>query len=175
MNGGRMTFRQGQALARFIHELRGDWDVPGIESALGQVHDKAPADVIACAAVRAATVPSNRTPAVIAFDGPHWRTTPDAPRPHFDGPTAAERCSVCSQRRDRCESQWSHDHQFVSAATVAGRKADAEQAKAITDALRAEVQPLRDPAPPIDLAERRTSKSDAARAAIAQPEGDQPA
>lgn len=170
MTGGRMTFRQGQALARFIHELRGDWDVPGIEAALGQVHDKAPADVIACAAIRAATVASNRTPAVIAMDGPHWRTAPDAPRPHFDAPGAADRCSVCSQRQDRCESLWSHDHRFVSAATVAGRKADAGQAKAITDALRAEVQPLREPAAPIDLAERRTTKSAAARAAIQHPE-----
>lgn len=141
MTENKITHRQAQALARFIHELRPDWDAPGITNAIGDARTVGPASLVACAAIRAAVTLANRTPAVIALEGPHWRPT-ETFAPRFTGPTSAERCSVCSEREDRCRSRWASDHAFESAAHAARRKADAQQAKAITDALRAEIQPL---------------------------------
>jgi hypothetical protein len=68
-----MSHQQATTLAAFVHTLRPDWDVPGIVAALGQVRDRAVAGEVAVAAIRAATDHGNRTPAVIAMDGKHWR------------------------------------------------------------------------------------------------------
>lgn len=67
-----MTKAQAQALAVFIHSIRSDWDPRGIVSALGLARGRGGVDALAVAAVRAAMVPSNRTPAVIGQSGPHW-------------------------------------------------------------------------------------------------------
>jgi hypothetical protein len=81
------------AIANLIHQLRPEWDTTGIMSALVTARLRVgvtPAD-LAIAAVKAASNPSNRTPAIIPLDGDHWRehnrplTTPQPPG----------KCQVC--------------------------------------------------------------------------------
>lgn len=117
MTTNPMTHRQATTLAAFIHELRGDWDTHGVLDAIGKARDLAPGPDLACAAIRAASLASNRTPAVIGMDGPHWRGTTAAPR--FETPAKADTCSVCYQRRDVCRSRWAGDHEFVPLTQVA--------------------------------------------------------
>ncbi|WP_102157688.1 hypothetical protein [Zhihengliuella halotolerans] len=70
-----LTKIQAEKLAEFIHLLRDGWDVPGIVHALGTARVKGAAGAVAQAAIRAAIDPTNRTPAVIAMDGKHWRAS----------------------------------------------------------------------------------------------------
>lgn len=65
-------------LAALIHRLRQaarypTWDVPGISRFVMAAADRGDVFEIAAAAIRCASVATNRTPAVIAHDGPHWR------------------------------------------------------------------------------------------------------
>lgn len=76
MNDRQLTKRRAETLAAWLHELRDDWDTPGILTALGNAKnrpDRPDAYQIHTAAGRCAADPSNRTPAVIALDGRHWR------------------------------------------------------------------------------------------------------
>ena len=114
MTINEMTHRQAKPLVAFIHELRGDWDVPGIEYALGKARTLAPAAAVAVAAIKAAGNAHNRTPAVIAMEGAHWRDSEAKPR--FVTPDPSERCSICSERQGRCETVWADDHAFLSVA-----------------------------------------------------------
>lgn len=107
-----LSLAQAKEIARSVHAIRRDWDRPGIEDALGRARFLGDAATVAVAAHRAAAEASNRTPAVIALDGPHWRDAEKAP--HFAPPTAAERCSTCSEREDVCRARWADDHDFVS-------------------------------------------------------------
>lgn len=68
--------RQDQHLAWLIHEIRGDWDIPGIRAALHDLHDRPLAPVIQAAAIAAHTRPDQRSPWIIAQPGPHWRDMP---------------------------------------------------------------------------------------------------
>ena len=61
-------------LASLVHELRPDWDEPGVRSVLSKVADRPLIDV-ASAAVAACRRIDQRTPSVIAASGSHW---PDA-------------------------------------------------------------------------------------------------
>jgi hypothetical protein len=107
-----LTLAQAKEIARSVHAIRRDWDRPGIEDALARARFLGDPASVAIAAHRAAAVAGNRTPAVIALDGPHWR---DAEKPpHFAAPTPAERCSTCSEREDVCRARWSGDHDFAS-------------------------------------------------------------
>lgn len=75
-------------LANLVHAIRHDWDEPGIRSAILKVADR-PLLEVAVAALAATGRVDQRTPAVIAFDGEHWRaldrltgdTQPEARRP----------------------------------------------------------------------------------------------
>ena len=58
-------------LASLVHELRPDWQEPGIRSALTRVADRPLIDV-AAAAIAASRRTDQRTPAIIAADGTHW-------------------------------------------------------------------------------------------------------
>lgn len=122
-----MTKDEAVALARFIELLRrrlpGDpWHKPGIENALAQARDRAPAPDLALAAIKAAMLGSNRTPAIIGMDGPHWQAASRPPK--TDRPTSSERCSICSHRESRCRQLWTGDHEFESAAAASRRKAE---------------------------------------------------
>lgn len=118
-----LTLAQAKEVAKSVHAIRRDWNKPGIEDALGRARLLADAASVAIAAHRAAADPSNRTPAVIALDGAHWRDA--AKPPHFPAPDAHERCSTCSQTEDRCQATWAKDHPFApDLRPVAGTAAD---------------------------------------------------
>lgn len=92
MMTGTITDDQARALAQFVATLRPRelrWDVPGVRAALSQARHRGSIDELAVAAIRAAMVLENRTPAVIALDGPHW---------HTQGTSTA----VVSARAERC-------------------------------------------------------------------------
>jgi hypothetical protein len=111
LQAAHLSLAQAKEIARSVHAIRRDWDRPGIEDALGRARFLADAASVAIAAHRAAADPANRTPAVIALDGPHWR---DAVKPpHFAPPTPAQRCGTCSEREDVCRSRWADDHDFA--------------------------------------------------------------
>lgn len=69
----KINEHQADKLAAFIASFRADWDPPGIKAALARARDRGDVATVAIAAIRAASEPSNRTPAVITHDGPHWR------------------------------------------------------------------------------------------------------
>jgi hypothetical protein len=66
--------RLADPLAVILAVLRSDWQIPGIMAALAdpRLRDKNPAEVVR-AAVKLASNPRVRTPAVLAMDGEHWR------------------------------------------------------------------------------------------------------
>ncbi|MGO4297378.1 hypothetical protein [Glutamicibacter sp. MCAF14] len=68
----QITELQSRQLAAFIHSIRPDWEVAGVHKALGYARGRGGVDALAVAAVRAAMVPGNRTPAVIGQSGAHW-------------------------------------------------------------------------------------------------------
>lgn len=74
MMTGSITDDQARALCHLVTLLRPGWDIAGIRSALHKARTNASAHDLCVAAIRAAQNPSNRTPAVIAMGGPHWRT-----------------------------------------------------------------------------------------------------
>ena len=79
-----------QRLASLVHELRPDWDEPGIRSALSRVADRPLIDVTA-AAVAACRRIDQRSPGIIALDGPHWPTAQQAQRTYTE-PGIVTRC-----------------------------------------------------------------------------------
>lgn len=95
-----MTKGQADATATLVATLRPDWDHAGVMAALAIAKARGPAHEVATAAIRAAAVPSNRTPAVIALEGPHWNR-PTAPSAAGTvGPWDQRACARCS---------WFHD------------------------------------------------------------------
>lgn len=90
-----MNPRQIEAIARLVATLRSDWDVRGIEAALGKVDANKTATETALAAIKAAADPANRTPRVIAFAGTHWgdpRGRSKAPE-HWQPPRPCPSCN----------------------------------------------------------------------------------
>lgn len=76
-------------IANLIHTLRPDWDQRGIETQLRKVCDR-PLGTVALAAISAALERiDQRTPTVIAADGPHWRIGTAKPT---EQPPSAQRC-----------------------------------------------------------------------------------
>lgn len=67
-----MTKQQAEIITELVRTVRGDWDAQGVMAALANCRHRDVAE-IARAAVRAAAMPTNRTPAVIAMDGDHWQ------------------------------------------------------------------------------------------------------
>ena len=81
------------ALAYLVANIRADtggtpWDRPGIEAILAKLDDRPLAAVAIAAINAAATRPDQRTPAIIAGNGAHWRESPrDQPTPTPDAYT----------------------------------------------------------------------------------------
>ncbi|MDA8439383.1 MAG: hypothetical protein M0Z51_11075 [Propionibacterium sp.] len=63
---------QAQALAALVHALRPEWEPAGIMTALATARDRGDVFEVAQAAIYAASVKANRTPAVIPLAGEHW-------------------------------------------------------------------------------------------------------
>lgn len=99
-----ITKQTAQHLAEVIHEIRGDWDQHGIVAAIAPVRNLSLADVVV-AAVLAATTPSNRSPAIIAMAGEHWRDLRSAGTWNAERhPSAAGTNALCRH----CCRPWAH-------------------------------------------------------------------
>ncbi len=93
MTVNQITHDQATKLAAFINALRPDWDKPGVIDALGRARGKGSATAVAIAAIKAASSPTNRTPAVLHLDGEHWRTRPETN--HQNTATPPKRSDWC--------------------------------------------------------------------------------
>ena len=78
-----------QRVANLVHAIRPDWDENGVASSLRKVADRPLAQVVLAAVTAATTRPDQRTPAVIAQDGSHWRVGATG---STDQPPRAQRC-----------------------------------------------------------------------------------
>ena len=119
-----------QRLASLVHELRPDWDEPGIRSALSRVADRPLIDVTA-AAVAACRRIDQRSPGIIALDGPHWPTAQQAQRtytepgivtycPHGE---PGMRCTECYPRRPHSGTGPTPEQRAVMRAAIEAGKA----------------------------------------------------
>lgn len=68
-----MTKIQAEKIAAAVNTIRPDWDITGITAALGKARNEGEAWQVAIAAIAAAANTNNRTPAVLALPGEHWR------------------------------------------------------------------------------------------------------
>lgn len=143
-----MTRDEAEHLARYLSAIRkrlpgDDWDRHGIEGELAKARGRATSPDLACAAIRAAEIPTNRTPAVIGMDGPHWRESTAPPRPAKLAP--GDRCTACSNAENH-RLHTSGDHAFCRP----GSAPDFDVA-AITQSIKADLAaargPLTKPAP----------------------------
>lgn len=95
---------QARALALVINGIRPDWDAAGIYTAIGRAKDMGDIAEVALAAIKAAQLETNRTPAVIAMQGPHWSS------PSATVKLTAESCPIHDVRPAHnchcCRSEW---------------------------------------------------------------------
>lgn len=118
MTNFAMTLEEATDLIRLVYKLRRrlghqhTWDKPGIESALTRARDMADSPDLACALIKAAKNPANRTPAIILLDGEHWRTADASSRPKTPPVPVTHRCSVCDEVESECIRLWSGDHRY---------------------------------------------------------------
>lgn len=112
-----LTPKACRELAAFVHTIRlrtggNEWHTPGIEDVLLRNRDMADEFDMAIAAIRAAAAPVNRTPAIIAHEGPHWRGLGEAQRVRFE-PTPKELlCAVCGKTATDCGVNPLADHRY---------------------------------------------------------------
>lgn len=134
-----VTPDQARAIAYLAVACRPDrastWDAAGVVAMIRRVADRDLA-AVTLAVIRAAADPNANTPGVIPTDGPHWSERLATPKWTPEVLAGTERCSVCSQREDRCRSRWASDHDFLPAAHAARRGLPASAAKSVVDELR---------------------------------------
>lgn len=101
----KITPDQARQLAALVADFRRSsgieprWDEQGVYASIGKAQDRGTPLDIAAAAIAAAKETTNRTPAVIAMDGPHWASR--ARQGATAVPTAAqERCPVEGHERE---------------------------------------------------------------------------
>ena len=136
MTSWNATPGECRALAKVVQLIRNrsggaEWHLPGIEDALNKAREVAPFPDLCLAAVTAAREPSNRTPAVIALDGPHWRQGEVAPR--FAPPDPWTLCNECGLTESECHRKQlgSPDkHRYVSRGHAQQRAQGTASAKA---------------------------------------------
>jgi len=147
MMTGTITDDQARALAYLVSLLRAGrngWDQAGVRAAIHKARMNADAHDLCVAAIRAAQNPTNRTPAVIAMDGPHWRTgggelTRDLPAPRCDKPGhtsyPATNCGACRSEALQVDKVLPEPDPDVAA--IASRGADRAR-RALAAALKEE-------------------------------------
>lgn len=122
------------------------WDEPGVLAALAKVRHLALPDVMR-ATLNAAEDRDLKTPGAIGNpQAPCWRTPTGQPAAWTPNTIARhQRCSTCSKIRGRCETERHADdnHEF----TPDLRTPTDTNAGRTVEALKAEVQPMRTPAP----------------------------
>lgn len=147
-----MTQPEARALAAYLalvrHRSGGpEWHKAGIEDALGKARHLAPSPDLAIAAIKAAREPSNRTPAVIGMEGPHWQAAAIAPHRPYDQHAT---CAGCGLSEPECRRRWPDDHEFESVQAAKVRRARQRlDTKRAADALKelthAEPEPRPEP------------------------------
>lgn len=130
MNDHSMTKHQAELLAAFIAACR-DWQVPGTVTALAKARNRGDVWQVAIGALRAAANPGNKTPAIIALDGAHWRPANPDDEPTVT-PTARRiedmRCPHCGMWSVRGENH------------TCGRVLDPDQTRQAAAAARAAIK-----------------------------------
>lgn len=156
-----ITRHEAREAARLIAQYRSrcagePWDRPGIEDALATARHRADIADLVRAGLRAAAIPTNRTPAVIALDGDHWRGHESAaPRARRVAPT--DRCSICDAPLDDHQL---HDHQPVrNVAPVVNQRQLASRLAAMRESIgdakaQHEPAPAREPLPSLPQVDR---------------------
>lgn len=143
------TREQAELIAALVHEIRPEWDTPGILAAIAKVAHRHPADVMMAAARLAMS--EAKTPGALANQAAEcWRERV-APVQVYRPPTKAEACPLhLSHFRDSC------------AGCEADRKAGANPGEL--------QRPTRPAAPEVAAAAIQTMR--AAVASVATPEGE---
>lgn len=118
---------QARHVAAFIASVREDWDAAGILAAMGNARERGDALDVAVAALFAAMDKRNRTPAVIAMTGAHWRHVAGRKSMSRDTPTRDETCATCYEPRSVCKAKWGGDHEFESVAEAKARAIEAAE------------------------------------------------
>ena len=120
-------------LASLVHELRPDWQEPGIRSALTRVADRPLIDV-AAAAIAASRRTDQRTPAIIAADGTHWAKA-DTQRTYTEAGIITYcshgepgmRCTECHPRHHQGTGPTDEQRAAIRSAIEAGKQATKER------------------------------------------------
>ena len=132
----RMTKPQAILIAKFVGEIRPDWDFHGVMAALAKASDKAGAASVAVAAITAAADPDAETPGVIPTDGSHWPTW-SATQQENAGERNRKRTRSIADRRvldelryavERRDSDSSHRGYLAATEELQRRRTDEESA-----------------------------------------------
>lgn len=122
-------------LIQLVHSLRPEWQTPGIKAAVRQIctddNRLVTFQALAAAATAAALTPDLRTPAAIAFDGPHWPKDSDqtpslpagwrGPRPRDDtGTVRNPECGAGPHEGPWCDKPWGHTGNHFRNSNLAG-------------------------------------------------------
>jgi len=132
MNDSQISRDDAQAIARWVHQIRPSWDLPGILAALSKRGDAQPSR-LALAALAAAATASNRSPAVIAMDGNHWRIGHDV---ESEGDRHPSNVDI----REACQSCYKPEriHPYIGCGTFVRKTQPAENIYDLLDAARVE-------------------------------------
>lgn len=84
-----MTLEQAELLATLTSSLRPDWGMAGILKALEPLASTIDAKILALALLHAANDPTNESPAILKYPGPHWDRAKAATRSTTHQPTPA--------------------------------------------------------------------------------------
>lgn len=157
-----MNEHETERIAAAMNQARPDWPLQQLRTLLRdqRVVDRPRRDVFVALAW-VASEPHSASPYRVLENGPWWRAA------GIEGSTTRREpwdpggnCANCSEPEDRCRALWAEDHDYISQAKhmqqVATEKLDTAR---IADALRAEVQPMRDPKPTPDLKHQPAGRS----------------
>lgn len=104
-NSTQITPTQARTLAELAHELRPDWDTQGIVAAIYAARERGSNIDVCLATIRAAAEPTNRTPAVLKYDGSHWREPERGTAPTPRGHRLCMRCREPHPPSTACTGQ----------------------------------------------------------------------
>lgn len=145
-----MNIHEAERIANAINVLRPDWPVASLRTLLARPElTRRPRRDVLVALAWVAAEAETETPARVLESGPWWTAAAaEHARPATDAPEVIPpelRCAICSRHRDDCARNPHGGHEFRSIVEHArtARQADAETAKAISDALKAEIHPMR--------------------------------
>lgn len=105
----QLTKSQAILVAKFVGEIRPDWEFHGVMAALSKASPKGSAATVAIAAITAASDPDCETPGVIPTNGSHWPTW-SATKQESDEYRDRRRTQEIHARRVLDELRYAHEH-----------------------------------------------------------------